>query len=171
MQITKKQLKELLKEAIMELVEDGQLTTALQESIQHPVAPSVSAFDVIKSSQNQVPQYLAESGTGQLRYEPSALSQRHGTPSRAAPQVPNQLTNLVKQTAYQQGGNNSLMESIFADTAVTTFAQQREGTNGLIPEGMIDDQQIVTETKKIESLAVGGDITRWAKVAALSMKK
>lgn len=164
MQITKKQFKEMLKEAIMELIEDGGLTTAIQEALHHSSGETpVSAFEILKSSQGQqVPQYLAESG-GQVKYEASALSKIN--------KMPSQLTNLVKATAHQQAGGNPLMESIFADTAMTTFAQQREGTAGLVPEGLVDQQEIVSETKQMQKLTADGDITRWAKVAALSMRK
>lgn len=170
MQITKKQFKEILKEAILELVEEGSFTEALKDVITESVLSgqnaNVSTIDVLRSSQ-QVPQYLAENNGTKTVYEQSALSH--------IPKSVNsnpQLKNLIRATAASQGGENKLMESIFADTALTTFASQREGTNGLVSDedSPITQQQMMTETKKLESLAPTGDITRWAKVAQMSMQ-
>jgi hypothetical protein len=102
------------------------------------------------------------------------------TTSNVHQQQNNQLSRIVQQTAAQSAGSDpgraKLMESIFADTAMTTCVLQKDdrgagGLAGLLPnETPMSNQQLRQETQVIESLAPGGDISRWAKVAAMSMR-
>jgi hypothetical protein len=205
MQVTKKQFKTLLKECIKELLEEGSFNSALKEVISESLQEKrtqgrndslagISTFDVMNSLRqsagtddsddynSQVPQYLNEVLGGQTKvvYEKSPLSQMSRTTSNVHQQQNNQLSRIVQQTAAQSAGSDpgraKLMESIFADTAMTTCVLQKDdrgagGLAGLLPnETPMSNQQLRQETQVIESLAPGGDISRWAKVAAMSMR-
>lgn len=205
MQVTKKQFKTLLKECIKELLEEGSFNSALKEVIAESLhgkraqnnngsLAGISAFDVMNSLRqsvtpdddddysNQVPQYLNEVLGGQTKvvYEKSPLSQMTKPASNAHQHQNNQLSRIVQQTAAQSAGSDpgraKLMESIFADTAMTTCVMQKDdrgagGLAGLLPnETPMSSQQLKQETQAIESLAPGGDMSRWAKVAAMSMR-
>ena len=207
MQVTKKQFKSLLKECIIELLEEGSFNSALKEVISESIhqkrnqgsngsLAGISTFDVMNSLRqsvgsddsdddysSQVPQYLNEVLGGQTKvvYEKSPLSQiPQRSTSNAHLQQNNQLSRIVQQTAAQSAGSDpnraKLMESIFADTAMTTCVMQKDDRGagslaGLLPnETPMSSQQLKQETQVIESLAPGGDISRWAKVAAMSMR-
>lgn len=196
MQITKKQFKFLLKECIKELLNEGSFNSALKEVVAESLAVNknkssagVSAFDILNSlrssseneekSEFKVPQYLNEimDEPSKTIYEKNSLSQ----PTRNSMNPKNQhLSLLVKQTAAQAAGGDTkraeLMESIFADTALTSCVEQRNDVGAvsnlsqfLPTETPYSEQQLLTETKSIEALAPGGDISRWAKVTAMSL--
>lgn len=173
----------MLKECIKELLDEGSFNSALKEVMLESINPGkqnskhVSFLDVLNSSKSSVeeetgiPQYLSE-GPTRMIYEQSGLA----IPPKQ--QVPDRLSNIIKATAYQQTGGEpgrtNLMESIFADTAMTTLMTQRDdpesrGMNGILPtETAATKEQLKQELQVIESLAPDGDISRWAKVAKMS---
>ncbi len=200
MQVTKKQFKTLLKECIMELIDEGAFKTSFKEAITESVQASsnknslsgISTFDVmhsLKSNQQHhqeddssgVPQYLNEVMVPtKTLYEKSGLSQNSKNQSQQPSQTNNRLTALIQHTAAEQAGQSPerarMMESIFADTAMTTLMTQRDDPEsreirGLLPnETPLTQQQASRERQALETLAPAGDISRWAKVAAMSMQ-
>ena len=200
MQVTKKQFKTLLKECIMELIDEGAFKTSFKEAITESVQASsnknslsgISTFDVmhsLKSNQQHhqeddssgVPQYLNEIMVPtKTLYEKSGLSQSSKNQTQQASQTNNRLAALIQHTAAEQAGQSPdrarMMESIFADTAMTTLMTQRDDPEsreirGLLPnETPLTQQQASRERQALETLAPSGDISRWAKVAAMSMQ-
>lgn len=197
MQVTKKQFKALLKECIMELIDEGAFKSSFKEAITESVQTSsknslsgISTFDVMSSLKNNsssnqtidnegIPQYLNEVLIPtKTIYEKSGLSQNVINQQQNQPNA--RLAALIQHTAAEQAGQNpskaALMESIFADTAMTTLMNQRDdpesrGISGLLPsETPITQQQASRERQALETLAPSGDISRWAKVAAMSMQ-
>jgi len=197
MQVTKKQFKALLKECIMELIDEGAFKSSFKEAITESVQTSsknslsgISTFDVMNSLKNNsssnqttdnegIPQYLNEVLIPtKTIYEKSGLSQNVINQQQNQPNA--RLAALIQHTAAEQAGQNpskaALMESIFADTAMTTLMNQRDdpesrGISGLLPsETPITQQQASRERQALETLAPSGDISRWAKVAAMSMQ-
>lgn len=173
----------------MELIDEGafkaSFVEALSESIQSKNSLSgISTFDVMNSVNNSnnssdgVPQYLNEVVVPtKTLYEKSGLSQN--SKNQPSPQN-SRLAALIQHTAAEQAGQSPdrarMMESIFADTAMTTLMTQRDdpesrGISGLLPnETPITQQQASRERQALESIAPEGDISRWARVAAMSMQ-
>lgn len=184
----------MLKECIKELLDEGSFNSALKEVMMESIQPRsqgstsqhVSFLDVLNSSkvnhnieddETGIPQYLSE-GPSRIIYEQSHLARKNQNVQQEQ-QVPDRLSNIIRATALQTAGDpkrTNLMESIFADTAMTTLMTQRDdpesrGMNGLLPKETAATQaQLKEELQTIEALAPDGDISRWAKVAKMSQR-
>src|SRR5271157_4774070 len=107
MGISKAQLKEIVKECLVEILSEGI----------NNVGGLVAEHRNTLSPRAIPPQQVSR---GQRPARPSPLDERVGG-NRALTQAPN---NLLKNSVKIAAGGNKLMESIFADAAMTTLQNQ-----------------------------------------------
>lgn len=183
----KSEFKNLLKESIRELINEGAFTKPLQEALskQQPtqVVSEVSAFDVIREAtktRNGLSQ-LTEEQRNLIRERFSAPDDLIRQPSSAVPpgQLNTHMKNLVKSAASEMAkgnaGQSALMEEIFADTVATTMVHQRGDMGHLaayLPEETpMSEQQLMQEQQVLDVLAGQGGSSRWAAVAGVKKNK
>jgi len=185
MKLTRGEFKMMIKECIKELIKDGSFAQALSENFKGVPTRSNGQQPV---QQRQQPQqqdpYLAERARSAARRMAGADAEFVGAGGQeqmghdynpAPERLQNKgLQNLVDQTALSMAkGDQKLAESyaaIFADTAMHTLPKMmaqdpnRAGYGQLAAAGMqAHEEQVAPE--QLQSLAVGGDITRWAALA------
>jgi len=183
MKLTRGEFKTMLKECIKELIKEGAFGQALSENFKGVSARNNGQQTV---QQRQQPQqqdpYLAERARSAARRMAGADAEFIGGQEQMGPdfnpspeRLQNKgLQNLVDQTAFSMAkGDQKLAESyaaIFADTAIHTLPKMmaqdpnRSGYGHLAAAGMqAHEEQVAPE--QLQSLAVGGDITRWAALA------
>jgi hypothetical protein len=188
MKLSKSEFKNMIKECIRELVNEGAFNEVLKENLipsliqsentnvkkRIPSKELVQAKDPLKQAQMQS---LARRMTG---YDesigmPSSISEETREYLNPSAPMNDNLKRLVETTAAQisKGDPNAAnaYAAIFADTAMNTLPQQLAndpgssgGFGSLAAATMQGAQEKVTE-REMKSLAPTGDITRWAKLA------
>jgi hypothetical protein len=185
MKLNKSEFKNMIKECIRELVDEGAFNEVLKENIVPVITQAraeasnkrvaardiVQAKDPIKKAEAQamarrIAGYDEMSGLSNI---PENSSVEHSAP------INDNLKRLIESTANQMSKGDSkaanAYAAIFADTAMNTLPQQLAndpgssgGFGSLAASAMQGAQEKVTETQ-LQSLAPTGDMTRWAKIA------
>jgi len=179
MKLTKSEFKAMIKECMRELIKEGAFGQTITES--KTTKP--------KTAQQPTSRLGSTAGRDPMVAERARLAARRmagaedeldammpaGYESGPTSQIQNPgLQNLVESTARMMAkGDSQLAESyasIFADTAVNTLPQMmandtdRRGYGNLAAAGMQGQVEKVNE-QELQSLAVAGDMSRWAAVA------
>lgn len=152
--LTKKELKGLLKECLLEILNEENILPALKESYavdanSQPSVQRASVNDLVAANTNTPAENSEDMRQSQLVRE-----------------------NVGSLAALAGNGKDSaLYESILADTALTTYQTQlsdpefKKGSSGVyIPEHVSREQE-AKDKQEIENLVPGQDIGRWAQVA------
>ena len=183
MKLTKSEFKAMIKECMRELIKEGAFGQTITESKnttskQKMVQPTstrltgpASRDPMVAERARMAARRMAGAEDDLDAMMPPGLSD---TASPSA-QIQNPgLQNLVESTARMMAkGDSQLAESyasIFADTAVNTLPQMmandtdRRGYGNLAAAGMQGQVEKVNE-QELQSLAVAGDMSRWAAVA------
>lgn len=181
MKLNKSEFKNMIKECIRELVDEGAFNEVLKENIvpaltqtqvKRPAAKDlVQEKDPIKKARAQA---MARRIAGYDEYAGLSNIPEDVSAGQSAP-INDNLKRLIESTANQMSKGDSkaanAYAAIFADTAMNTLPQQLAndpgssgGFGSLAAAAMQGAQEKVTETE-LKSLAPTGDMTRWAKIA------
>jgi len=165
MKLTKKDLKDLMKECIREVLkEEG---VVLKEQ-------------VLPKSKTTQPQslYIGADKTTQKTNRNSNTSNTNSGPfSKQLPNINPMLSEAVNALSSQFRGKDAvMMAEIFADTALTTLQEQNSGHQSFDIDGMgsytVDNSENpAVNDQSLKSLTGDGDLGRWARVAFANNKK
>lgn len=155
MKLKKDQFKKILKECIMELVEEGAFDKVISESLQTAGHARPAANDLVSGGGDDNP-YQFNNAVGQM-----SPGQR--------------LKEIAKMAAVSISGNDSrrasMMTSILEDTAKTTWQQTMAAERGgpgvnqvFIGEG-VNPEQVKVEQAELEALSAGRGVGHWATLA------
>jgi hypothetical protein len=160
MKISKSELKSLMKECIREVLQEEKFVSKLQEAISvNKVSLPVNkkSTELLTNKTTTVAKKVAEIET-EDNINPS-LSEAVKT-----------LTNSFR------GKDADMMRKIFEDTAVTTLQEQLsqpDMSSGMpmnLSEATLGSGVEKVNSEDIKSLAMNGDVSRWAKIALANKK-
>jgi hypothetical protein len=169
MKLKKDQFKVILKECILELIDEGAFDKVLAESLH--ASPRVAANGLM-TSHPQVPQNpYQQNRQPQSRPDYSYNHVGQGSPNQ-------RLQEISKITAQMASGGDprqaSMLANIFEDTARTTLQEQlgQGGGGGNMYVGeQSSPEQDAADRAQLEALSNGMGASRWAAVAFANLGK
>lgn len=156
MKLKKDQFKKILKECIMELVEEGAFDKVISESLQTAGHARPAANDLVSGGGGNDNPYQFDNSVGQM--------------------TPNQrLKEIARMTAAGVSGNDpqraNMMASILEDTVKTTWQQTMAaerggpGVNQVFVGESVNPEQVKVEQAELEALSAGRGVKHWAALA------
>ena len=142
--LTRKDLKSLLKECLLEILKEEKILAPLKENITANNKPIL----------NENP-YISQQKSNGL-----PINNKNSA-----------LIETVQTVASAFGSKSSMFADLLADTAMTTLQAQRNGglPGDRLGEGMILESFVEAEQKSdvqtLQNLAPDGDVKKWAKFA------
>jgi hypothetical protein len=140
--LTKGALKEMLKECLLEILEERGLALVSEGTHQ----PTTTAPPARSTAPTGAP----------------VDNNRANMQNQLLKENVNILANSIGHTNPDQ---QDIFASIFEDTAMNTLQEQIEPGQGGMPSKEVSPAAIAEEVKQLEGLAIDGDIGRWAQVA------
>jgi hypothetical protein len=134
MKITKSELKLIVKECLVEILSEGLGDLGLQTNVQsYPARPALPLNRQIQRPiGNQIPAAGTSLASSQLR---QPLKSESANASQNLQLTPRRPPPAIKESIKREAGGNKIMESILADTAMSTLPKmiQNEGRQQQIP--------------------------------------
>lgn len=171
--MTKTQFKKMIKECILEMIQDGQLNEIAAASSSKPAynhaQQSVSPYGSLvekESLRSTIKQSFLEGDSGNFTTgEGHTYSLNSSGPSFGAPQK-TLIENLALGMAKGNASHAATYAAIFADTAMHTVPQQAalgdtQGAAGFMTNGSGIESVTYDGLQKL----AGGDMSKWATVA------
>lgn len=164
MKMTKRDLKVMMKECLVELIQEGAFNiVAIQQS---PSAPMLQ-----REHQQQMPSSMM--ANPQIM---NMMGRRQPQQQQSNNEVANFARQAAAQYAAQMGSTDpaqmNMYASIFEDTIQNTMANQAMSTESFEGKEMINEAYGANEVKQeVKNLQAVGDVSRWAKIAFSPAKK
>lgn len=172
MKLTKSDLKAILKECLLELIEEGVFESSMkfskEESLKNKNKSNLKEENNIFKNQIEARKFAQMIAGNSTEDEISSLSRTN----TVAESVNNErVKSLALEMAKGDKAKANLYATIFADTAINTLPNQlvNDVNSGGMPSAVSSMNESVSD-KKIKELAVNGDSMRWAKIAFATKK-
>lgn len=177
MKMSKADFKGMIKECIRELIKDGAFADVLAEGTNKQTAPKQNSF---RAAAKELIAENPKVDKDKLKAQAAQMSgyyqgAEEGYSASDAKPINEHVKKIISATANEMGKGNSKLSNayaaIFEDTAMHTLPQQLANDTGtgsgmaaLTAAGMQHQEEKVAPAQ-LESMAVGGDMGRWAQVA------
>lgn len=178
MKMTKNDFKGLIKECLLELVQEGafnQVANVIAENVRPNTSTRAAAKDLVQQNQQKKnpadvdrARRLAAKMAGYDEFVPETSD------SPSAP-INENLKKLIETTSVQMGKGDSkaanAYAAILADTAMNTLPQQmaqdtsRGGGYGALAAASMQGTQEKVAPQELQAIAPQGDVSHWAKLA------